>query len=110
MDDREALPVGPVPADLPPVTDPQQYQVQFCTSEEHAQLLERAKALLAREKPGATLIVTRPGDAKSERLTAPTGVERNERLTAPNRRRTAFVPARARLRWPKAATEMSRSR
>jgi len=51
----EALPVGPVPADLPPVTGPQLYQMQFSTVEEHVQLIERAKALLAREKPGATL-------------------------------------------------------
>ena len=50
-----ALPVGPVPADLPPVTGPQQFQVQFSTIEEHVELVERAKALLARERPGATL-------------------------------------------------------
>ena len=55
LNDREALPVGPVPADLPPVTGPQHYQIQFSTVEEHVQLIERAKALLAREKPGATL-------------------------------------------------------
>jgi hypothetical protein len=54
-DDREALPVGPVPADLPPVTGPQHYQMQFSTVEEHVQLIERAKALLACERPGATL-------------------------------------------------------
>ncbi|HXK17317.1 MAG TPA: hypothetical protein VNG33_05935 [Polyangiaceae bacterium] len=53
--EREELPVGPVPADLPPVTGPQRYQIQFSTVEEHVQLIERAKALLAREKPGATL-------------------------------------------------------
>ena len=53
--ERDALPVGPVPADLPPVTCPQHYQVQFTTVEEHANLIERAKALLARERPGATL-------------------------------------------------------
>jgi 5-methylcytosine-specific restriction endonuclease McrA len=51
----EALPVGPVPADLPPVTGSQLYQMQFSTVEEHVQLIERAKALLARERPGATL-------------------------------------------------------
>jgi 5-methylcytosine-specific restriction endonuclease McrA len=54
-EDSEALPVGPVPADLPPVTGPQHYQVQFSTVEEHVQLIERARALLARERPGATL-------------------------------------------------------
>ena len=53
--DGEALPVGPVPADLPPVTGPQLYQLQFSTIEEHVQLLERARALLARERPGMTL-------------------------------------------------------
>jgi 5-methylcytosine-specific restriction endonuclease McrA len=54
-DHREALPVGPVPADLPPVTGPQLYHMQFSTVEEHVQLIERAKALLARERPSATL-------------------------------------------------------
>lgn len=52
---NEALPVGPVPRDLPPVTGPQHYQVQFSTTEEHAQLVDRAKALLARSRPGMTL-------------------------------------------------------
>jgi hypothetical protein len=50
-----SLPVGPVPRDLPPITGPQHYQVQFSTVEEHAQLVERAKALLARSRPGVTL-------------------------------------------------------
>jgi len=49
------LPVGPVPADLPPVASPQLYQLQFSTVEEHVQLVERAKALLARERPGVSL-------------------------------------------------------
>jgi 5-methylcytosine-specific restriction endonuclease McrA len=51
----DGLPVGPVPRDLPPVTGPQHYQVQFSTIEEHAELVERAKALLARSRPGLTL-------------------------------------------------------
>jgi 5-methylcytosine-specific restriction endonuclease McrA len=51
----DGLPVGPVPRDLPPVTGPQHYQVQFSTIEEHAELVERAKALLARSRPGVTL-------------------------------------------------------
>jgi 5-methylcytosine-specific restriction endonuclease McrA len=51
----EPLPLGPAPLDLPPVTGPQQYQVQFSTVEEHAQLVERARALLARERSGVTL-------------------------------------------------------
>jgi hypothetical protein len=38
-----------------PVTGPQQYQVQFSTTEEHVQLIERAKALLARRAPGKSL-------------------------------------------------------
>jgi 5-methylcytosine-specific restriction endonuclease McrA len=50
---RELLP--PVPAELPPVTGPQQYHMQFSTTEEHVQLVERARALLARERPGAAL-------------------------------------------------------
>jgi hypothetical protein len=50
---RELLP--PTPLELPPVTGPQQYQMQFSTTEEHVQLVERAKALLAREQPGAAL-------------------------------------------------------
>ncbi|HVY26071.1 MAG TPA: hypothetical protein VHB79_05940, partial [Polyangiaceae bacterium] len=49
------LPVGPVPADLPPVTSPQRYQLQFSTVEQHVQLVERAKALMARERPGVSL-------------------------------------------------------
>jgi hypothetical protein len=49
------LPVGPVPADLPPVTSPQRYQLQFSTSEEHVQLVERAKGLMGRERPGISL-------------------------------------------------------
>lgn len=52
---HEPLPVGPVPKGLPPVTGPQHYQVQFCAVEEHAQLVERAEALLARSRPGMTL-------------------------------------------------------
>jgi 5-methylcytosine-specific restriction endonuclease McrA len=52
---NEPLPVGPVPRDLAPVTGPQQYQLQFRTTEEHAQLVERAKALLARSRPGMSL-------------------------------------------------------
>jgi len=53
-DDR-SLPVGPVPSDLLPVTGPQHCQRQFSTVEQHVQLIERAKSLLARERPGATL-------------------------------------------------------
>ena len=55
LPERETVPVGPVPHDLPPVTGPQQYQVQFSTVEEHAHLVERAKGLLARTRPGVTL-------------------------------------------------------
>jgi hypothetical protein len=43
------------PLDLPPITGPQQYQMQFTTSEEHVQLVACAKAMLARSKPGVTL-------------------------------------------------------
>jgi 5-methylcytosine-specific restriction endonuclease McrA len=50
---RELLPRAP--AGLPPVTGPQQYQMQFSTTEEHVRLVERAKGLLARERPGAAL-------------------------------------------------------
>jgi hypothetical protein len=49
----ELLPA--TPAELPPITGPQQYQMQFTTSEEHVQLVERAKALFARERPGLAL-------------------------------------------------------
>jgi hypothetical protein len=49
----ELLPEAP--AELPPITGPQQYQMQFTTSEEHVKLVERAKALLARERPGLAL-------------------------------------------------------
>ncbi|HEY6078165.1 MAG TPA: HNH endonuclease [Polyangiaceae bacterium] len=40
---------------LSPITAPQQYQVQFSTTEEHVRLVERAKALLARSSPGVSL-------------------------------------------------------
>jgi 5-methylcytosine-specific restriction endonuclease McrA len=53
--DDEALPVGPVPTDLPPIAGPQHFQMQFGATEEHVQLVERAKALLARTRPGVTL-------------------------------------------------------
>jgi 5-methylcytosine-specific restriction endonuclease McrA len=42
-------------AELPPITAPQQYQMQFSTTEEHVKLVERAKALLARRAPGKSL-------------------------------------------------------
>jgi hypothetical protein len=51
----EALPVGPVPSGLPPITGPQQFQMQFATVEEHVQMVERAKALFGRSRPGVTL-------------------------------------------------------
>jgi 5-methylcytosine-specific restriction endonuclease McrA len=53
--EEELLPVGPVPADLPPLSSPQRYGLQFETGEEHVQLIERAKALMARERPGVSL-------------------------------------------------------
>lgn len=49
------LPVGPVPANLPPIASRQRYQLQFSTVEEHVQLIERAKALMARERPVVSL-------------------------------------------------------
>jgi hypothetical protein len=45
----------PLRPELPPITGPQQYQVQFSTTEEHVRLVERAKALLARSAPGKSL-------------------------------------------------------
>ena len=45
----------PLLAELLPITGPQLYQVQFSTTEEHVQLIERAKALLARSAPGKSL-------------------------------------------------------
>jgi hypothetical protein len=38
-----------VPPDLPPVTRPQLYQMQFTTNEEHVELVERAKGLLSKK-------------------------------------------------------------
>jgi hypothetical protein len=58
FDEQLAVPpagLSPAPRELPPITGPQQYQMQFSTSEKHVQLVERAKALLARSKPGMTL-------------------------------------------------------
>lgn len=37
------------------LTRPEQYCVQFTAGEEHARLIERAKALTARKRPGTTL-------------------------------------------------------
>jgi hypothetical protein len=57
-DERSATepePLPPAPSELPPITGPQQYQMQFTTTEEHVQLVEHAKALLARAQPGVTL-------------------------------------------------------
>jgi hypothetical protein len=51
----DADPLPAAPANLPPIAGPQRYQMQFTTTKEHVELLERAKALLARERPGATL-------------------------------------------------------
>jgi hypothetical protein len=51
-DQQPTEPARPV---LPTVTGPQQYQLQFSTTEEHVQLVERAKALLARQAPGQSL-------------------------------------------------------
>ncbi|HEY6077328.1 MAG TPA: hypothetical protein VIW29_00900 [Polyangiaceae bacterium] len=47
--------VAPARRELPPITTPQQYQMQFCTTEEHVRLVEKAKALLARSRPGVSL-------------------------------------------------------
>jgi hypothetical protein len=49
-----ALPPLPPPSSLPPLA-PQQYQMQFSTTEEHVQLVERAKSLLAHCAPGKSL-------------------------------------------------------
>ena len=46
---------APARCELPPITAPQQYRMQFSTTEEHVRLVERAKALLARTSPGASL-------------------------------------------------------
>jgi hypothetical protein len=46
---------APARCELPPITAPQQYRMQFTTSEEHVRLVERAKALLARTAPGCSL-------------------------------------------------------
>jgi hypothetical protein len=50
-----ALPPLPAPCSLPPLSPPQQYRMQFSTTEEHVQLVERAKSLLAHCAPGKSL-------------------------------------------------------
>src|SRR3954462_304546 len=45
----------PARRELSPLSLPQQYRMQFSTSEEHVRLVERAKALLARVSPGCSL-------------------------------------------------------
>jgi 5-methylcytosine-specific restriction endonuclease McrA len=47
--------VNELRAELPPITAPQQYQMQFSTTEQHVKLVERAKALLARGAPSKSL-------------------------------------------------------
>jgi uridine kinase len=52
VDDSTGLTTAPARVletarDLPPITGPQLYQVQFTTTEEHVDLIERAKALLS---------------------------------------------------------------
>jgi hypothetical protein len=50
-----ALPPLPAPCPLSPLSPPQQYRMQFSTTEEHVQLVERAKSLLAHCAPGKSL-------------------------------------------------------
>jgi 5-methylcytosine-specific restriction endonuclease McrA len=54
-----SVPPAPARVESPrselPRLAPQQYQIQFSTTEEHVQLVERAKALLARSAPGKSL-------------------------------------------------------
>jgi 5-methylcytosine-specific restriction endonuclease McrA len=50
-----ALPPLPAPCPLPPLSPPQQYRMQFSTTEEHVQLVERAKSLLGHCAPGKSL-------------------------------------------------------
>jgi hypothetical protein len=93
---EEGLPVGPVPRNLPPVTSPQQYQVQFSTSEEHVHLMERAKALMAREHAGVSL-----GELHFEAM-KPMVASLEKRKFAvhalPRQRGAGARPAR--VRWP----------
>ncbi len=51
----EAAQVEAARSELPPITRPQQYQLQFSTTEEHVQLIERAKALVGWSAPGKSL-------------------------------------------------------
>jgi hypothetical protein len=51
----QAVVPAPERVDLPPLTAPQQYHVQFSALQEHVELVERAKRLLAREAPGIGL-------------------------------------------------------
>jgi len=113
----ETLPVGPVPADLPPVTGPQHYQLQFSTVEEHVRLIERARALLARERPSATLgemhlealkifvatlekrkfaATARPRNRKQ-----PASIDARQPSEAPRQRVAAFVDRRASSEAPR---------
>ena len=45
--------------ELPPVTGPQQYQVQFSTTEEHVQLIEREGIARAETSPFIVALTTR---------------------------------------------------
>ncbi|HYO96740.1 MAG TPA: hypothetical protein VER33_19645 [Polyangiaceae bacterium] len=46
---------APARCELPPITAPQQYRMQFSTTEEHVRLVERARALLACTAPRCAL-------------------------------------------------------
>jgi hypothetical protein len=52
---RSALPPLPAPCPLLPLSPPQQYRMQFSTTEEHVQLVERATSLLAHCASGKSL-------------------------------------------------------
>jgi hypothetical protein len=109
----------PLRAELPSITGPQQYQVQFSTNEEHVQLIERAKALLARSMPGKSLgelhldamrllvaslekekfaVTEQPRRRGSKPTLSATGSEGNGEATTPptGRRRNRHIPAAVR--------------
>jgi len=73
--------------ELPPITAPQRYQMQFTTTEEHVGLVERAKALLARQA-GQSL-----GELhlRALRLLV-TALEKQKFATTKQPRQTAAVP------------------
>jgi hypothetical protein len=77
------------PSELPPLTAPQVYQMQFTTNEEHVQLVERAKALLSHRQPRQGL-----GDLHLQAMRLLVAALEKQRFGAPARKGKAATSAK----------------